>query len=215
MKNDTGSILLEGIIVLPLYLVLFGGMCILGELTLGTIQNVAADRFMTSIWGDRFYWGESRDSDLGRNDYLFSRIKSFFSTTAGISVGKAKAELFFRDGAANNFAVAAGGKVETIHSPSAASYLVNAYQAVRPTPTIGKTHLMRVEDDQYRFFIVQKRLIHKGTYYREGSSFELSRDGYWYDIATDVFPLSSTKVKGSDASQCQLEYSRKLHKYAD
>lgn len=215
MKNDTGSILLEGIIVLPLYLVLFGGMCILGELTMGTIQNVGADRFMGSIWGDRFFWGEDRNASVGGNDYPYSRIKSLFSTTAGISVGKAKGELHYKVGAANNFAVAASGKVEAIHSPSVASYLVNAYQIVRPTPTIGKTHLMQVDDNQDRFYILQRWLIRKGTYYREKSADDLAGDGYCYDIATDVFPLSSATVGFSGASQSKSKYTRKLHKYAN
>ena len=51
-SNDRGSVLMEAVIVFPLYLFLFGALFSIGEITLGNIQLLSAER-LASIWGDR------------------------------------------------------------------------------------------------------------------------------------------------------------------
>ena len=79
-SNDRGSVLMEAVIVFPLYLFLFGALFSIGEITLGNIQLLSAER-LASIWGDRRFGFD----DSGKNEKLNNHVKSMFNSTPGSS----------------------------------------------------------------------------------------------------------------------------------
>lgn len=60
-----GSVLLETVLVIPLYIAFFSGICMLGELAYSRVRLASADRYAVWLAGTRH---EARDDDDIRND---------------------------------------------------------------------------------------------------------------------------------------------------
>ena len=53
-RGERGSVLMEGVLVLPLYLMLLGALFIVGDLAMGRLALLAGERAVTWLAGDRF-----------------------------------------------------------------------------------------------------------------------------------------------------------------
>lgn len=53
-RGECGSVLMEGVLVLPLYLMLLGVLFIVGDLAMGRLAMLAGERTVTWLAGDRF-----------------------------------------------------------------------------------------------------------------------------------------------------------------
>jgi len=54
MREECGSVLMEGVLVLPLYLVLLGALFVVGDLAMGHQTLMSIERSVTWLEGDRF-----------------------------------------------------------------------------------------------------------------------------------------------------------------
>lgn len=71
MMTERGSVLMEAILVIPLYIAFFSGIYLLGDLELGRNRLTAADRFAVWLSGNRY---ENKDDDKVKKD----ASKAFF-----------------------------------------------------------------------------------------------------------------------------------------
>lgn len=71
MMTERGSVLMETILVIPLYIAFFSGIYLLGDLELGRNRLTAADRFAVWLSGSRY---EQKDDDAVKNN----ASKTFF-----------------------------------------------------------------------------------------------------------------------------------------
>ena len=65
MMTERGSVLMETILVIPLYIAFFSGIYLLGDLELGRNRLTAADRFAVWLTGIRY---EEKDDDAARQE---------------------------------------------------------------------------------------------------------------------------------------------------
>lgn len=63
--TERGSVLMETVLVIPLYIAFFSGIHLLGDLALGRNRLAAADRFAVWLSGNRY---EDKDDDATKND---------------------------------------------------------------------------------------------------------------------------------------------------
>lgn len=64
--GERGSVLMEGVLVLPIYLMMLGSLFILGDLARGRIKLLEIERFTTWIGGDRWQPAHAQDQILAR-----------------------------------------------------------------------------------------------------------------------------------------------------
>lgn len=71
LREEEGSVLMEGVLVLPLYLVLLGALFVVGDLAMGHQTLMSIERSVTWLEGDRF-------ADHGR-DKMEEMVMSFLN----------------------------------------------------------------------------------------------------------------------------------------
>ncbi|MBP5672024.1 MAG: hypothetical protein K5787_06300 [Lentisphaeria bacterium] len=207
-SNDKGSVLMEAVIVFPLYLFLFGALFSIGETTLGNIQLLSAER-LASIWGDRRYGFD----DSGKNEKLNEHVKSMFNSTPGVGVSSVNAKNFYQSKTANYFSVMTGAAIDASHGSTRASSLMGISKVFFGVETSPKVSLNTADEDHYHFFVMQRWSSSEGTYDRSASAETLAKGALW-DIAGDDLPASDSAPNGS-SQQGGSKYNRVLGYYAN
>lgn len=207
-SNDRGSVLMEAVIVFPLYLFLFGALFSIGEITLGNIQLLSAER-LASIWGDRRFGFDNS----GQNEKLNNHVKSMFNTTPGVGISAVNAKNFYQSKTANYFSVMTGASIDASHGSTRASSLMGiskVFYGVEASPKVG---LNTADEDHYRFFVMQRWSSSEKTYDRSASAETLAKGAIW-DITGDDIPASDSAPDGS-CEQGSSKYTRVLGYYAN
>ena len=100
-RNCEGSVLMETILVIPLFIAFFSGICMLGELGYSRIRLASADRYAVWTAGTRH---EQRGDDEIKNDVT----KAFFPS-GDFSEGTKIESFRSSSNASNWYAVVSGG----------------------------------------------------------------------------------------------------------
>ena len=189
-------------------LIAIGALFSIGEITMGNIQLLSAER-LASIWGDRRFGFD----DTGKNEKLNNHVKSMFNSTPGIGVSSVNAKNFYQSKTANYFSVMTGAAIDASHGSTRASSLMGiskVFYDVEASPKIG---LNTSDEDHYRFFVMQRWSSSEKTYNRSASAESLGEGAVW-DIAGDDIPASDSAPDGS-SQRGGSKYTRSLGYYAN
>ena len=192
---------MEAVIVFPLYLFLFGALFSIGEITLGNIQLLSAER-LASIWGDRRFGFD----DSGKNEKLNKHVKSMFNTTPGVGISAVNAKNFYQSKTANYFSVMTGAAIDASHGSTRASSLMGiskVFYDVEASPKIGLSGRRR-----------RKAAVSSSEVLSISASAESLGKGALWDITGDDIPASDSAPDGS-CQQGSSKYSRVLGYYAN
>jgi len=199
---------MEAVLVFPLYLFLFGALFAIGEITMGNIQILSAER-LASIWGDRRFGFDN----TSQNDKLNNHVRSLFGSTPGVGVSAVNAKNFYQSKTANYFSVMTGAAIDASHGSTRASSLMGISKVFYDVEASPKVGLNTADEDHYRFFVMQRWSSSEGTYDRSAPAEELGKGAVW-DIAGDDIPASDSAPDGSSQTGGS-KYTRVLGYYAN
>lgn len=85
-KSERGSVLMEFVIVAPLYFLLLGGLFMIGGLMLNRIRMHVGDHLVTWVGGSRFCPTDS-DSSAGEIERSSEKVKELTAQLFGVPIG--------------------------------------------------------------------------------------------------------------------------------
>lgn len=228
VRGEGGSVLLEGILVLPIYLMLLGALFIIGDLMRARMKLQVVERCITWIGGDR-YSGHGAD---GMKKLLAAVGDTETAPVTGLSV----AEL--RDGdrlAGNSWLDAFMGFAVVEVDVPVWMRLANAHAARGMETTAGEKEELPFGDSyvvpagengeavrQYRHLLVRRRPeTGDPNYLRRAAGIEVA-DNVWINVSQREPWVEGGEDRGfhdmpaaQEAAQEKEDYQRKLVAYGE
>ena len=193
-KERKGSVLMEFLLVCPLYFALLGGILKIGSLSMTTHKAAAYDAYAAIGYGEGVEVGAGLKSVFNS---IFSEDGNYLKTPHVVISEKDS----FGNTIGNRFQVqqSSGTKVELESQPVLWSLIgaTRLFAGSRQTPDEPQLGLSESYDRQFVIKVREKKENQKEncSYDRSLSAEEIVEEGVWYNSAHDDFPMLKTSGK--------------------